>query len=298
MYRRPLPLTLLQLLTITQKYFCEKGIESARLDAELLLGHCLELDRVGLYLEYDRPIVEHELQAFRELVRRRAAYEPIAYITGKRDFWTLTLQVGKGVLIPRPETEVLVERALGFLAGLDAVHPRVLDIGTGSGAIALSLAAELSQLEIIALDASEQAISCAQTNADQLGFSGRVRFEKAQFPDTSVLKTSPYDLIVSNPPYISSSDIEGLAPDVREYEPHVALDGGSDGLDLYRLWIPHCAQLLSPGGGLMFEIGHDQGRTVAGLLESSGCFNTIEVVRDYAHLERVVMCCRAESSVC
>ena len=138
-------MTLLQLLTVTRDYFREKGIESARLDAELLIGHCLGLDRVGLYLDYDRPLLEQELLACGELVRRRAAHEPVAYITGQRDFWTLTLEIGTGVLIPRPETEVLVEHALGFLAALDVARPRVLDIGTGSGAIALALAAEMPQ---------------------------------------------------------------------------------------------------------------------------------------------------------
>jgi release factor glutamine methyltransferase len=285
-------LTLLHLLTITRNYFSEKGIESARLDAELLLGHCLGLDRVGLYLEHDRPLQEQEVQAYRELVRRRAAHEPVAYITGRRDFWTLTLEISRGVLIPRPETEVLVERALKFLAALDIAHPRVLDIGTGSGAIALALAAEMPNIAVTALDASVEAVTCARDNAERLGFSGRVRVEQAQFPDACPQDAGLYDLIVSNPPYIASGDIEGLAPDIREYEPRMALDGGVDGLDVYRRWVPHILPLLKKGGALMLEIGHDQGVAVSGLLAGFGHVSGIEVVRDYARLERVVMCCR------
>jgi release factor glutamine methyltransferase len=286
-------LTLLHLLTITQNYFREKGIASARLDAELLLGHCLGLDRVGLYLAYDRPLQEQEVQAYRELVRRRAAHEPVAYITGRRYFWTLELHIDKGVLIPRPETELLVEHGLKFLSALDVAHPRVLDIGTGSGAIALSLAAEMPHLDIVALDASAQPAACARANAERLGFTARVRVEQAFFPDACTQDAGYYDLIVSNPPYIPSGDIELLEPDIREYEPRSALDGGPDGLEVYRQWIPHCARLLVPGGALMLEIGHDQGPGVSGLLAASGYFIGIEVARDYARLDRVVICRKA-----
>jgi release factor glutamine methyltransferase len=285
-------LTLLQLLTHTRDYFREQGIESARLDAELLIGHCLGLDRVGLYLDSDRPLLEQELLACGELVRRRAAHEPVAYITGQRDFWTLTLEIGTGVLIPRPETEVLVEHALGFLAALDVVRPRVLDIGTGSGAIALALAAEMPQLDIVALDASAQAAACARANAERLGFSERVRVVQAQFPQICAQDAQRYDLIVSNPPYIATGDIELLAPDIRDYEPRAALDGGADGLEVYRRWIPQCAPLLVEGAALMLEIGHDQGPAVSGLLAGAGHFCAIDIVRDYARLERVVMCRR------
>ena len=283
-------MTLLHLLTITQNYFREKGIESARLDAELLLCHCLGLDRVGLYLEHDRPLQEQEVQAYRELVRRRAAYEPVAYITGRRFFWTLELHIDRGVLIPRPETEVLVERALNFLAARDIEHPRVLDIGTGSGAIALALAAEMPSIAVIALDASVEAVTCARDNAERLGLSGRVRVEQAQFPEACSQDVGSYDLIVSNPPYIASGDIECLAPDIREYEPRMALDGGVDGLDVYRRWAPYFSALLAKGGALILEIGHDQGPGVTGLLAASGYVSGIEVVRDYARLDRVVIC--------
>jgi len=285
-------LTLLQLLTITQNYFRKKGIESARLDAELLLGHCLGLDRVGLYLEYDRPLLEHEVHAYRELVKRRAAHEPVAYIIGRRDFWTITLEISRGVLIPRPETEILVERALAFLGGLDARQPRVLDIGTGSGAIALALASEMENLDIVALDASEQAAACARANAERLELSERVTVTQACFSDAFAQTDARFDLIVSNPPYIPSGDIDHLASDVRDYEPLQALDGGQDGLDIFRSWIPHCTALLDAGSVLMLEIGHDQGSAVSGLLADSNCYADIECIPDYAGLDRVVICRR------
>jgi len=285
-------LTLLQFLTVTRDYFREQGIESARLDAELLIGHCLGLDRVGLYLDYDRPLLDQELLACGELVRRRAAHEPVAYITGQRDFWTLALDIGTGVLIPRPETEVLVDHALEFLAALDVARPRVLDIGTGSGAIALALAAEMPQLDIVALDASAQAAACARANAERLGCCERVRVVQAQFPQICAQDAQRYDLIVSNPPYIATGDIEQLAPDIRDYEPRAAFDGGADGLEVYRRWIPQCAPLLVEGGALMLEIGHDQAAAVSGLLAAAGHFCAIDVVRDYARLDRVVMCRR------
>lgn len=287
-------MTVFDLLTGAQQCLRDKGIESARLDAELLLGHYLGLDRAALYCAAERQIYEHESQAFFELVRRRAAFEPVAYITGTRDFWTLTLAVEPGVLIPRPDTEVLVERALAFLASLDIARPRVLDIGTGSGAIALALAAEMPQLDIVALDASSRAAACARGNAEKLGLAGRVRVEQVRFPEACIRDAGCFDLIVSNPPYIALGDIEKLAPDIRDFEPREALDGGSDGLDVYRCWIPQCAVLLHQGGFLMFEIGHDQAAAVTGLLATAGCYSGIEVVQDYAGHDRVVQCRRKQ----
>jgi len=284
-------LTLFELLTEAQQCLRDKGIESARLDAELLLAHCLGLDRVALYCAAERQIPEHEAQAFAELVRRRTAFEPVAYITGRRDFWTLTLAVEPGVLIPRPDTEVLVERALAFLSSLGIERPRVLDIGTGSGAIALALAAEIPKLDIVALDASAQAAACARGNAQQLGLSG-VRVEQGRFPEACAPDGRCFDLIVSNPPYIARGDIGQLAPDICDFEPREALDGGADGLETYRCWIPHCGPLLHQGGALILEIGHDQAAAVTGLLAAAGCYSGLEVVRDYAGCDRVVQCRR------
>jgi len=284
-------LTLIELLTDAQQCLRDRAIASARLDAELLMCHCLGLDRVALYCAPERQACGDEAQAFLKLIRRRSAGEPVAYITGRRDFWTLTLEISAGVLIPRPETEVLVERALVFLKSLAAARPRVLDIGTGSGAIALALAAEMPQLDIIALDASAQAVACARGNAQRLGLPG-VRVEQGRFPEGCIRNAGCFDLIVSNPPYIPHGDIEQLAPDIRDFEPRESLDGGPDGLDVYRCWIPQCAVLLHQGGSLMFEIGHDQAAAVTGLLAAAGCYSGIEVVRDYAGCDRVVQCRR------
>jgi release factor glutamine methyltransferase len=287
-----LPLTLFQLLSDAQHCMREKGIESARLDSELLLCHCLGLDRVDIYRDADQQVPERKVQAFFEIIRRRAAYEPVAYITGRRDFWTLSIAVQPGVLIPRPETEVLVERALSFLIKCDAARPRVLDIGTGSGAIALALAAEMPRLEVVALDASDRAAECARANADRLGLADRVCVEQGSFPDACSHDENSYDLIVSNPPYIATADIANLAPDIRDFEPHEALDGGADGRAVYRAWIPHCAALLNDGGVLMLEIGHDQAAAVTGLLADAGCYDGSKVVQDYAGHDRVVIAIR------
>ncbi len=287
-------MTLSELLTEAQQCLRDKGIGSARLDAELLLGHCLGLDRAGLYCAAERPVSGQKAAEFFELVQRRAAFEPVAYITGRRDFWTLELALGRGVLIPRPETEVLVERALIFLKSLDCARPRVLDIGTGSGAIALALAAEMAPLDIVALDASAQAAACARGNAERLGLSG-VQAVQGRFPEDCSRSDGSYDLIVSNPPYIATADIDGLAPDIRDFEPREALDGGPDGLGAYRSWIPHCAELLRQGGCLMLEIGHDQAAAVAGMLAEAGCCGDIDVARDLAGRDRVVIWRRGQA---
>ena len=283
---------MLDLLTSAHRYLRDKGIASARLDAELLLGHSLGLDRVGLFCAFDRPVRDDEQRSLHAFVRRRASGEPVAYITGKRDFWTLTLEITPGVLIPRPDTEVLVERALAFLRALPGARPRVFDIGTGSGAIALALAAELPHLDVVALDASQQACACASSNARRLDLAGRVCVVRGRFPDDR-LREAPFDLIVSNPPYIARGAVEDLAPDIRDFEPREALDGGEDGLDAYRCWIPQCASLLLPGGALMLETGHGQAEAVSALIEATGEFSGMEIVRDYAGCDRVVMCRRA-----
>jgi release factor glutamine methyltransferase len=284
-------LTLFELLADAQQCLRDKGIASARLDAELLMCHCMGLDRAGLYCAAEQLVSGHTAEEFIELVRRRAAFEPVAYITGRRDFWTLTLEITAGVLIPRPETEVLVESALVFLKSLDSACLRGLDIGTGSGAITLALASEMPRMDIVALDSSAQAVACARGNAERLGFSG-VRAVQGRFPEACVRDAGCFDLIVSNPPYIATADIEGLPPDIRDFEPREALDGGPDGLGAYRGWIPHCALLLRQGGCLMLEIGHNQAASVAGMLAGAGCYAGIEVVRDLAGRDRVVMCRR------
>lgn len=225
---------------------------------------------------------------YRELIRARGAGEPVAYILGRAYFHDLTLRVNGSVLIPRPETEHVVEAALAFLkAGEWEQPPRVLDLGTGSGAIAISLAAGFPDTGVTAADSSPDALSLARENARTEGLDARIEFVQSDmFQDLDPTET--YDLIVSNPPYISDEEWETLPRDVREYEPQHALRGGSDGLDYYRVLAAESWQHLKPGGMLIVEIGHDQGTPVRGLLAEAGGYGEVRVIKDYAGHDRVV----------
>lgn len=273
--------TVLKILRWTAEYFAGKGLDSARLEAELLLAETLGLDRVGLYVNFERPLDGEELLAFRERVKRRAQHEPLQYILGKAEFWSLPFTVGPGVLVPRGDTEVLVEEALKRLEG--ASH--LLDVGTGSGAIAIALAHEKRQLQVTALDCSEQALEIAHGNALQNGVAQRVTCVAG---DLANLPPGPFDVIVSNPPYIPSGDWEQLMPEVRDYEPRLALDGGEDGLRAYRQLAAQVGQLLTPGGWLLVEVGIGQADDVSALFAASG-LSEVGQRKDYAGIARVVM---------
>jgi release factor glutamine methyltransferase len=280
--------TVLDILKETQGYFAKCGISSPRLDAELLLGHCLQKDRVRLYLDFECALTPDELARFRELVRRRGKREPVAYITGFKDFWSLRLAVSPCVLIPRPETEVLVEEVLKMLASGGAVSgARILDIGTGSGAIALALAKELPGAAIVACDISAQALETAGLNALSCGVADRIHFmcgdSLAALPEATA-----FHAIVANPPYIPSADIDALAPEIKNFEPRLALDGGPDGLDFYLAWIPQLPAYLCPQGLVAMEIGDTQGEAVSGLLQSAGVFADVRICKDYGHKPRLV----------
>lgn len=272
--------TVLKVLEWTAGYFRERGIESARLDADLLLAATLKVDRVGLYLRYDQPLLPAELSEFRARVTRRAHHEPLAYILGEVEFWSLKFSVSPAVLIPRPDTEVLVEEALARGQG----EARVLDVGTGSGAIAVALAVERPAWQVTALDVSHDALAVAQANAARHQVGGRMRFLHG---DLARLPAEKFDLIVANPPYIPSDDLLNLMPDVRDYEPHLALDGGPDGLGAYRALSAQAPAHLRPGGWLLVEIGQGQQAAVAELLAQSG-LRDIGSRADYAGIVRVV----------
>lgn len=272
--------TVLKVLQWTAGYFRERGIEGGRLDAELLLSDTLKLDRVGLYLNYDRPLSALELETFRAAVGRRAKREPLQYIRGEAEFWSLPFTVSPAVLIPRPDTEVLVEEALKRISGTC----RVLDVGTGSGAIAIAIADERPEAKVEAVDLSPEALTVARGNAERNGVADRVALRQG---DLRQLTGADYDLVVSNPPYIPSADLAGLMPEVREFEPLLALDGGKDGLYAYRLLAAQAATLLKPGGWLLLEVGIGQAEAVAGLLQTAGLVE-IFTRADYAGVARVV----------
>jgi release factor glutamine methyltransferase len=227
--------TLIDVLRLSTTYLGDHGSSSARLDSELLCAQALGLGRLDLYLQFDRPLDEHELTAIRELVRRRGKGEPVAYITGTRDFYGRAFTVSPDVLVPRPETETLVERALAALAPRagDGAHiatsVRVADLGTGSGCIAITLAAELPGLEVVATDLSTPALEVARSNARRLGVD--VTFVECSWADSL---SGHFDLVVSNPPYVTTGELESVDRDVRDFEPHTALLGGEHGLDAYR----------------------------------------------------------------
>ncbi len=272
--------TVLKLLRWTADYFAGRGIDSPRLDAELLLADMLGLDRVGLYLNFERPLQADELAAFRERVRRRAAREPLAYILGKTEFWSLPFKVTPAVLIPRPDTELLVEEALRRLTGA----ARILDVGTGSGALAIALAHERPECKVTAIDLSPAALAVATENACNNRVTERIGFESG---DLNALPEGPFDLVVANPPYIPSGELVTLMPEVRDFEPHLALDGGSDGFDAYRALARQADAVLAPGGWLLVEVGIGQAAAVQELFARAG-LTEIFVSRDLAGIERVV----------
>jgi release factor glutamine methyltransferase len=288
----PATWTVLELLRWTTGYFEKKGVEAPRAGAELLLAHCLGLGRLDLYLRYDQPLNADELATFKVLIQRRTRGEPVAYITGERAFWTIDLRVNPQVLIPRPETERLVEVALTVLKAAKRPCPRVLDLGTGSGAIALALAAEVPQGYFLALDRSVGALQTARENQRRNAIAARIDYLAADWCTAISAHKGPFDLIVSNPPYIAAGAIDSLQTEVSRFEPRVALDGGPDGLDSLRRIFDQAAARLVPGGYLMVEIGADQGQAVSDLAAARNDFEGIEIHADYAGLDRVAQLCR------
>jgi release factor glutamine methyltransferase len=276
--------TILRVLQWTTQYFSGKGIAQARANAEVLLAHALGTERIQLYLNYDRPLSPAELARYREMIRRRAAFEPTQYIVGTQEFWSLEFEVSPAVLIPRPETEVLVQRALEIL-GDD--HALVLDLGTGSGAIPVALAHERSTIRVIATDRSFEALVVAKRNAARNDVSSRVHFVLADlFEGLSVRR--PFDLIVSNPPYVSEPEFSGLAPEISRYEPTSALRGGGElGLDLIRKICEQFQDYLKPGGSLLVEIGRGQAEILERDLES-GFSGQFSFIPDYSGIKRVL----------
>ena len=280
--------TVIDLLKETQGYFEKCAVASPRLDAELLLAHCLQKDRIKLYLDFEYQLAAEELARFRELVRRRGKREPVAYITGYKEFWSLRLAVTPDVLIPRPDTEVLVEEAAKMMKlRITGGACRILDIGTGSGAIALALAKEIPDAAIVGLDVSAQALAVAQANARSFDFGDRVQFICGDSL-RSVPDGERFDAIVSNPPYIPSADIDMLEPEIKNFEPRLALDGGPDGLDFYRALIPQMHRYLCAGGFVALETGATQGLAVSELLAATGSYGDVRLVKDYAQKHRVV----------
>lgn len=275
--------TIAKVLDWTKQYFAEKGLENPRLDAEILLCSVLKCQRITLYVHFDQPLEEHELAQYRGYVARRAAAEPLAYILGSRAFMKYDFKVTPDVLVPRPETELLVECAAKLAGFIE--RPQILDIGTGSGAIIVSLLDMLPEAHGTAVDVSPGALAVAKENAANIGVAERLQFVRSDLY-SALPRDAVFDVIISNPPYIPSADIAGLAADVKR-EPRLALDGGADGLNFYRRIIAGSTAHLKDGGFMAFEIGINQGSAVAELCRSHG-FGVVAVRRDYAGIERMV----------
>lgn len=269
----------------TAGYFRKKGIPSARLDAEVLLAHALEVDRVQLYLDLDRPLLSSERDRYRELVKRRARREPTALITGTREFWSIPLRIVPGVLIPRPDTEILVETVVKEVRPITS--PDILEIGTGSGAVAIAVATEHRQASVLASDIDFRALQTAMRNAQENGVSASVRFLASDL-FRAVKPGTRFDVICSNPPYVPSEVIPTLEPEIVDFEPHRALDGGPEGLDTIRRLVAEARDYLKERGALILEIGDQQERSVREIFSSLGMFRDITVARDLAGKPRVV----------
>jgi release factor glutamine methyltransferase len=280
--------TVLKALQWAAPFLKEHGIDSPRATAELLLAHALNTERVQLYMHHDQPLEKAELSVFKQLLLRRLRREPAAYILGRKGFWTLELKVTPEVLIPRPETECLVEAALAVIKKLPAGRGRVLDLGTGSGAIILALAAEAPEHCYFASDISAAAAAVARGNAGEAGISGRVNFWAADWFSALKPRRAIFDLIVSNPPYVASAAIDRLAPEIERHEPRLALDGDADGLRSYRAIIGEAYRYLARGGRLLLEIGSEQRPAVQQIAEQAGAYDGFSCFRDYSGHERVV----------
>jgi release factor glutamine methyltransferase len=273
----------------------EGAIDNAALDAEVLLRHVLRLERNGLYRCLHDRLSPPDREKFEKLLERRAVHEPVAYITGKKEFWSLDFIVTPAVLIPRPETELLIELALQWDLELGRSRRlNILDIGTGGGAIAVSMAKQLPEAQLWAVDISSPALAVAGVNAKRHGVQERVTFMRGDLFDALDKPGVMFDLIVSNPPYIRTAELAGLEPEILNWEPLMALDGGADGLDYYRRIIGAAPDYLNEGGLVIFEIGADLGDAIVELFARAGYFAPASVHRDPAGRNRAVVALKGE----
>ncbi|MFM8413991.1 MAG: peptide chain release factor N(5)-glutamine methyltransferase [Planctomycetota bacterium] len=273
-----------RLLSWTAGWLAERGSESPRLDAEVLLAHVRGCQRIMLYTAFDEVVPEEQRARFRELVRRRGAGEPVAYLVGSREFFSLPLAVSPAVLVPRPETEGLVVRVLDLCRGSES--PRIIDVGTGSGAIAIAVAKNLPRARVTATDLSAAALAVARSNAERLGLGGRIEFHEADLLAAPAL-AGPWDVIVSNPPYVREDEVASLPRDVREHEPRGALVAGPRGVEVIERLVAQAADRLAPGGWLVLEAGPGVAAEVERILAATPGLVPGPTLKDLAGLPRV-----------
>lgn len=286
--------TIQKLLGWITDYFGDKGVDSPRLSAEMLLSFILGLQRIELYVNFDRPVAGDKLKMLHELVKRGGEHEPVAYLVGRTEFYSLEIKVNRNCLIPRPETELLAERAIEFLRKRQGKQ-YVCDLCTGSGCVAVAVAKGVKDVNIIATDICDAALSVAAENVTHHDLAGQIKLLCGDLftPIIEGLDGTRFDLIVSNPPYISTSEYETLDKNVREYEPKKALHAGEEGLDVYRRIIEQADSHLKDNGAMMLEIGYAQGQAIKDLLKDAGCFSEIIIEKDFQNNDRVVTAIKA-----
>ncbi len=291
------PWTVERVLTWTRGYFERKQLDSPRLSAELIIAHVLDLPRIKLYTNYLQPLTDAELARLRELVKRAGEEEPIGYLTGRAHFFSLEFDVGPGVLIPRPDTETLVEQVMSLIKHTPGFEsPRVLDLCTGSGAIAIAIAYHAKTSQVVATDISDHAIAIARKNIDRHQLADRVTLLQGDLYgalDQYIDKT-PFDIIAANPPYIATPQMQSLPRNVRDYEPHLALDGGPDGLDPHRRILQGATDRLRAGGRILLEIAFDQQDAAMETISKYDAFTDAKVLRDHAGHPRVLAATRRD----
>ena len=276
-------MTVLEAIQRSTDFLAKRGVESPRLQAELLLAHRLKMPRMKLYLNFERTLTEEETDSYRELIKRRSQREPLQHITGSTSFCGFEIAVNRHALVPRPETEILAELGWTFLSPLPSGS--ALDVGTGTGCIAIALAAKCPNAKILASDISLEALTLAKDNAAK----NKVQIEFLQGDGfTAAPKDAQIDLIISNPPYIPSPEIETLEPEVRDFDPRPALDGGADGLDFYRMFAAQAKSQLKPGGKIMLEFGDGQAPAIRQIFENEKWI--VEAVKDdYSQRARILI---------
>ncbi len=281
------PMTIRQAIRDAEGRLKRKGLLSPGLDAEILLAFCLGMDRTGLIRAWDRPVTPGEMQSFNDLLERRLHGEPVAYLVGHKEFWSLDFKVGPAVLVPRPETEILVQAVLETAGHSGTAAPRILEIGTGSGAISIAVASEWPGADITATDLSAAALEVARENAKKLlGRKGRIAFVQGDLYEGA---EGVFDIVCSNPPYISEAEYATLADQVTLYEPREALVAGPEGTEFHHSIAEGARERLKPGGWLLMEMGAEQRAALAGILQETKIFDIIRFRTDYAGLDRVVL---------
>lgn len=284
--------TVRRVLEWTIGHLKEKGCETPRLDAEVLLAHAWNCPRIQLYVRYNETLPDNVRATMRELVKRRAALEPVAYLIGQREFFSLEFEVQQGVFIPRPATETLVMEALRLIEGRNA--PRVLDLCTGTGCIAMTIAHHHKTAQVTAVDLNPLAVDTASRNAERHQVSDRVTILEGDL-FAAVEESDRFDLIVSNPPYIRDDELTGLSPDIRDHEPQLALTAGTDGLDVVRRIIAQTPKRIADHGSLLLEIDPAQAAGTAEIMRQLNLFEQVDTVRDLDRAERVIRGIRARN---